>query len=539
MDDSKRRIQDFTELAQFELDPASVRLLPLAYCQRNSVVVLGQVDRTSAAPVTVGTLNPHDDVLLRSLSALWQRPVRAVALNAYEIRRALEVGYPTPGEDRRRAARHQLALDGRPAGIDAEPAALVDDLLRQALRLGATDIHLECYRDDVDARLRIDGVLHQLQTPISPDSLQGVLNRLKILSGLDITERRIPQDGRFRVLVTEPDASRTGRDDWDCDFRLSITPGPHGEDAVVRVLGGRVGVLPVESLGLSPATRAQLLSLLANPEGLILVTGPTGSGKTTTLYSALAHLTDGTRKVLTAEDPIEYEIPKVNQKQTSPQLALSALARAFLRQDPDVILIGEIRDTETADIAVRAAATGHVVLSTLHTSDALGAIHRLKGLGLEVDRLAEALLGVVAQRLLRRICPACAAPCPPSPLQQQRLGPLLDGLQPQRGVGCPACHGTGYRGRVGIFELVVVDLDLQDMLAEGAHIHDIRETLAARGFVSLVDDALDKVRQGITSLDEVVRVLPYRTLSSMVSRRRAPDRAPAGPGAPAGSGEGA
>ncbi|MEL6347444.1 MAG: GspE/PulE family protein [Myxococcota bacterium] len=534
------RIRKFAELSQFELDAESVQMLPLAFCKRNSVVVLGRVDRGARSAITVGMLKPEDTAVVRNLTKLWRRPVTPIGLNLYEINKALAVGYgsmssggaPSTSPTKRKTstsrgktaqntphptdAQSPLVLDGRRVGPRASAIELTDDLFRQALRLGATDIHLECYRDDVDVRLRIDGVLHQLQTPISPETVSGVVNRLKVMGSLDITERRIPQDGRFRLDIVESGGNR-----WTCDFRLNAAPGLHGEDIVIRVLGGRVGVIPVSKLGMTEHIRDQLLSLLANPEGLILVTGPTGSGKTTTLYAALAHLNNGARKIITAEDPIEYELPKVNQKQVSPHMAMADLTRAFLRQDPDVLLIGEIRDVDTADVAVRAAATGHVVLSTLHTSDALGALHRMRGLGVPIERLAEALLGVVAQRLLRRVCTDCATPTPPSRRHQRRLGILLEGLNPVAGRGCRTCHQTGYKGRLGIFELLVVDLGLQDEMAEGIPLNDIREALFQRGFTSLIDDALNKVKAGDTSLDELLRVLPYRYLQSEISRREA------------------
>jgi type II secretory ATPase GspE/PulE/Tfp pilus assembly ATPase PilB-like protein len=265
---------------------------------------------------------------------------------------------------------------------------------------------------------------------------------------------------------------------------------------------------------MSKKIRDELVSLLSNPEGLILVTGPTGSGKTTTLYSAISHLNDGRRKILTAEDPIEYEIPKINQKQVGPKASLASLTRAFLRHDPDVILVGEIRDPETADVALQAASTGHIVLSTLHTSDALGSLQRLLGLGLELDRIAEAVLGVIAQRLIRRICPKCKVPRPPTEEQQQRLKSLLDGLNPMAGSGCDACHHTGYSGRLGIFELLVIDTKMRDAITDGCEVQELREQRAAAGYRTMVDDAMDRVRDGQSTLEEVLRVLPYRYLKN-------------------------
>lgn len=510
------RIENFTELAQFTLDPVSIRMLPKAFCLRHWVVVLDTVKADSTDPITVGMLNPEDRGLLRDLKARWRRELRPVALNLYEVTRALEIGFGGGLGNLERSdgvSMPRIILDGRTVSPHATVVQLTEDVLRQAMRLHATDIHIERYRSDVDVRLRIDGVLRQLQSHINPDNVQGVINRIKVLSGMDITERMAPQDGRFRMALLDPDGG-----DFECDYRVSSVPGLSGEDIVIRVLGGRVGVMPVEALGMPTLLQEQLLALLSNPEGLILVTGPTGSGKTTTLYSALAHLNDGTRKILTAENPVEYELAKINQKQTSPNITMADLARAFLRQDPDVILVGEIRDKETADVAIRAAATGHVVLSTLHTADALGAIHRLRGLGLEADQIAESLLGVVAQRLIRRICAECVGPAEISEVHRKRLGSLLEGISPKAGAGCRVCSFSGYRGRVGIFELLLVGMDMKDEIAEGAHIHDLREAIADDGFYSLVDDAIDKVRQGVSTLDEVLRVLPYRYLKSTMDR---------------------
>jgi type II secretory ATPase GspE/PulE/Tfp pilus assembly ATPase PilB-like protein len=514
------RIENFTELAQFTLDPVSIRMLPRAFCQRHWVVVLGKVVSGATEPITIGMLNPEDRGLLKDLSLRWSRTIRPVALNLYEVTRALEIGYGGGlGQQQPRpdgVSIPRLVLDARLVSPHATAVQLTEDVLRQAMRLQATDIHIEIYRSDVDVRLRIDGVLRQLQSHISPDNVQGVINRIKVLSGMDITERMITQDGRFRLALVDQKGA-----EFECDFRVSSVPGPTGEDIVIRVLGGQVGVMSVEELGMTSAQRDQLLALLANPEGLILVTGPTGSGKTTTLYSTLAHLNDGSRKILTAENPVEYELAKINQKQTGPNISMADLARAFLRQDPDVILVGEIRDKETADVAIRAAATGHVVLSTLHTADSLGAIHRLRGLSLEADQIAESLLGVVAQRLIRRICPGCIGPDEITELHRRRLGSLLEGIEPKKGAGCRACSNTGYRGRIGIFELLVIGVDMQDEIAEGMHIHELRERLAGEGFYSLVDDALDKVRAGTSTLDELLRVLPYRYLKSAVDRAEA------------------
>jgi type II secretory ATPase GspE/PulE/Tfp pilus assembly ATPase PilB-like protein len=291
-----------------------------------------------------------------------------------------------------------------------------------------------------------------------------------------------------------------------------MLPGLVGEDAVLRILDTGSGLVPIGKLGMPAGPAAHLRRLIANPEGLLLVTGPTGSGKTTTLYASLLEVQCSTRKVITAEDPIEYFIPKLNQKQTSAQVSMADLARAFLRQDPDVILIGEIRDEETASAAAKAATTGHLVLSTLHTNDALGVVPRLRGLGLSNDILADALVGSLNQRLIRRICQDCKRPAKNAQQHQQFFGQLLEDFDLLEGAGCSTCFGSGYRGRVGLFEFLLFDEDLQDLISSGKPVAEIRRTLKEKKHRTLIHDGLDKVRQGITSLDEFLRVVPLRSV---------------------------
>jgi type II secretory ATPase GspE/PulE/Tfp pilus assembly ATPase PilB-like protein len=285
-----------------------------------------------------------------------------------------------------------------------------------------------------------------------------------------------------------------------------------GEDAVLRILDTGTGLVPIGQLGMPPGPAAHLRRLIASPEGLLLVTGPTGSGKTTTLYASLLEVQCGTRKVITAEDPIEYFIPKLNQKQTSAHVSMADLARAFLRQDPDVILIGEIRDEETALAAAKAATTGHLVLSTLHTNDALGVVPRLRGLGLSNDILADALVGSLNQRLIRRICLDCKRPAKVRKEHHQLFGNQLDSFELVDGAGCATCFGSGYRGRVGLFEFLLFDEDLQDLISSGKPVAAIRQALKDRKHHTLIHDGLDKVRLGITSLEEFLRVVPLRTV---------------------------
>ncbi|PTL85953.1 type II/IV secretion system protein [Vitiosangium sp. GDMCC 1.1324] len=495
--------ESFSELAQYSLDRNSIRRLPEPFCRRNMVVVLGKVDaKAPDAPVSIGMLHPEDSSLRLEIADYLQRPIQAVKLNRYEIDKALEAGFGVGAQ-----TKADLVIRKRPhSHREPTPVELVDDLLAGALERKASDIHIESYLEDVDLRYRIDGILHQSHTDMDPESVQEVVSRLKVLAGLDITERRRPQDGRIRAVIAR------GEEQKVLDFRVSVTPSPGGEDVVIRVLDSSVGLVPVSKLGMNPAMERLFLQLLSNPEGLILVTGPTGSGKTTTLYGALAQLNDGRKKIITAEDPIEYYVPKVNQKEVTPQLSHAALLRALLRQDPNVMLVGEIRDLETGSMALNAAATGHVVLGTLHTADSVGAVGRLRGLELESTDIADSLLAVLAQRLVRRNCEKCMAPTEPTPEQRELLGPLLDGIQFQAGRGCEECRHTGYRGRIGIYELLVVDSAMQDLIASGAHGVQLRRHAREHGFRTLVEDALDKIAAGHTTLAELLRVVPYRQL---------------------------
>jgi type II secretory ATPase GspE/PulE/Tfp pilus assembly ATPase PilB-like protein len=506
----------FSELAQYTLDRPSIRRLPEPFCRRNMVVVLGKVDaKAPHAPVTIGMLNPEDPSLRSELADYLQRPIEAVQLNRYEIEKALEAGFGVGAQ-----TKADLVIRRRPASNrPPTPVELVDDILASAVERKASDIHIESYAEDVDLRYRIDGILHQAHTEMSPESVQEVVSRIKVLAGMDITEHRRPQDGRIRAVIVRGDEQKV------IDYRVSVAPSPGGEDVVIRVLDSSVGLVPVSKLGMNPTMERLLLQLLSNPEGLILVTGPTGSGKTTTLYGALAQLNDGRKKIITAEDPIEYFVPKVNQKEVTPQMSHAVLLRALLRQDPNVMLVGEIRDLETGNMALDAAATGHVVLGTLHTADAVGAVGRLRGLELESSNIADSLLAVLAQRLVRRICAKCTAPTEPTPEQRELLGPLLDGIQLQAGRGCEECRHTGYRGRVGIYELLMVDSEMQDLIASGTHGVQLRRHARAHGFRTLVEDALDKIGAGQTTLTELLRVVPYRQIiNTRGDRQQTPDR---------------
>ena len=496
----------FAELSQYDIDPAAIRRLARDFCVHHQVVILGSVPEDADGVVHLGMLHPENVHLRTMVGRRLQRPVKAVRLNDYEISRAISQGFDGPRSTGGTGGT-LLTLGAPRAKPGSSPTELLDDLLNRSIRLGASDIHIECYADDVDVRVRVDGVFARP----SPIWIQQHRSGGEPREGPErprITERRAPQDGRFRVRLEE----RRGETPVPIDLRVSTAPGLSGEDVVMRVLRTAGGALTLEQLGLDPERCGIVESLLANPEGLILVTGPTGSGKTTTLYSMLDTVRDGTKKVLTAEDPIEVVLEKVSQKQVTPMAGMAELARAFLRQDPDIMMIGEIRDADTATTAMRGAGTGHLVLSTQHTPDAWGCVQRLEGLGIDEAVVAEVALGVVAQRLARRLCPMCSEPAEPHPAASTLWCPA--GRIPLRGARGCRCNDSGYRGRVGLFEVLVFDERLQDDILSGRGGHDVRDDLRRRGHINLVQDGLRRLRSGDTSLDELTRVLPFRAIEA-------------------------
>ncbi|MET0402196.1 MAG: GspE/PulE family protein [Cystobacter sp.] len=494
--------EPFSELSQYPLDRSSIRLLPEPFCRRQWVVVLGKVQPDQPdAPITLGMVHPKTEHIIQLVGDLLERPIKPVRLNQYEVESALHTGY---GYGLREPGRHIIRPEPL-SGTQPTAVEMVDHILNLAVDRRASDIHIESYPQDVDIRLRIDGILHQTYTDINPETIPEVVGRIKVLAGLDITERRSPQDGRIRVVITRDEETHK-----TIDYRVSVVPSPRGEDVVIRVLDSEAGLLPVTRLGMSEEIQHTFLQLLSNPEGLVLVTGPTGSGKTTTLYSALSQLNDGRKKIITAEDPIEYIVPKINQKQVSEKMSYATLLRALLRQDPNVMLVGEIRDMETGSTALNAARTGHLVLGTLHTADAVGTIGRLRGLELDDTDIADALLAVMAQRLARRVCVECTEEVSPTEEQKALLGSLLKGLRPRRGRGCPHCRHTGYRGRIGVHELLLVEPGLQDLIVQGAHNAQLRAYARRHGFKTMVEDAMEKIAAGLTTLDELSRMIPYR-----------------------------
>ncbi len=384
---------------------------------------------------------------------------------------------------------------------------LINQVLYQAVEQKASDIHIENLQKKVRVRLRIDGLLQEFQTPINKENINQVISVLKIDSGLDITEHRRPQDGVFTKFI---------RQHRQIDFRISVHCTPFGGDAVLRVLDCSSNLVPLKGLGFPPEIQREYLRVVSNPQGLVLITGPTGSGKSTTLYSTLSHLNTPERKIVTAEDPIEYQMDGICQYQVNESIgnSFAEYGRRFLRKDPDIILVGEIRDPQTAEACVKAAMTGHLVFSTLHTNDSVGVVSRLCDLGIELNSIAHVLLAVVSQRLVRRVCPHCTERYNP---EQGRVDEVYEGRKsrPQsflHGKGCERCHGVGYAGRVGLYELWRMTTEMRNLIMSGGNEMEMRQQAIRAGLKPLMEDALQKVAKGITTVEELIRVVPMDQL---------------------------
>lgn len=397
------------------------------------------------------------------------------------------------------AGREASELDAK--GVDAPVIQLLNLIMRKAIQMGASDIHIEPGTPEGVVRFRLDGMLHdQLKVPANLHS--ALISRLKILGRMDIAEKRLPQDGSVRVKLENREA----------DLRLSTIPLRAGEKAVIRILDAASGNFELESIGFSRKDYRSIESLINRHMGMIIMTGPTGSGKTTTLYSMLNRIKKRTINIVTVEDPIEYNYPGLNQMQVHSEIDLTFARglRAILRQDPDVILVGEIRDAETAEIACRAALTGHLVFSTLHTNDAPSSITRLIDIGVPPYLVASVLIGIIGQRLVRRNCPHCAVDFTPDAesLTALSLSPaVVEGGHFRAGLGCPKCHDLGYKGRMGVFEVLEMNARLRDLVMRGASEEDLRLAAQESGMRNILEDGLDKARAGQTTLEELGRVL--------------------------------
>ncbi|WP_225206573.1 GspE/PulE family protein [Novosphingobium huizhouense] len=451
----------------------------------------------------VAMANPLDDEAVAGIGFAAGCPVLRTIARGGDIDAAIDRLYRTETEEGVEDEVDEADLEHlKDLVSDAPVIRAVNRLIADAVDAKASDIHLEPTDDRLAVRFRIDGVLREMSP--KPAAMRApIVSRIKVMANLNIAERRLPQDGRLRLTVRG----------HEIDLRVATAPSIHGESVVMRILDKSNLALDPKTLGFDADLEAQFLDALSQPHGIMLVTGPTGSGKTTTLYAALAHLNSHERKLTTIEDPIEYRLPGVVQSQVNPTIGytFSSALRSFLRQDPDVMMVGEIRDTETAQIAVQAALTGHMILSTLHTNTAAGAVTRLLDMGVEPFLLSSVLTGVLAQRLVRRLCPHCREPFKADKSVLARLGVAKgdgeDGWRTfYRPVGCPECRNSGYSGRMAVFEFIRIDADLSQLILHRADTRKIAQAAAKAGFGTLRSDGVDKARRGLTTLEEVLRV---------------------------------
>jgi general secretion pathway protein E len=449
---------------------------------------------------------PTDAEAVRAVELALRRPVALTVATADDIDAALantlETEKPGAAAPAETAAAEDNLDDLRDLARGAPVVRAIDELLRIAVEQRATDLHIEPFGKTLQVRIRVDGLLRNIPSP--PMSMaKGILSRLKIMAGLNITERRMPQDGRARIVVGGA----------EIDLRIATMPTMHGESGVVRLLRKGAGVVALDKLGLAAREEAILRRTLQAPFGMIIVTGPTGSGKTTTLAAALAEINEPSRKILTIEDPVEYQIPGINQTQIHPAIGLTfaAALRSFLRQDPDVIMVGEMRDSETAHIGVHAALTGHLVLTTLHTNTAAGAVTRLIDMGVESFLLASCIRALVGQRLVRILCDGCKQPhrlCAADIAQDERYGALqlAAGDTVFRPKGCEWCGFSGFRGRQGVFEVIEVTPAVRRAIGPKTDATELEAVARREGMITMAQDGVAKCRSGMTTVDEIFRV---------------------------------
>ncbi len=495
------------DLTEIKPDPELIQLLPAQVASRYHVVPVSLEGRC----LTVATIDPTDIFTLDDIRFITGCEVSAVVASEVAIKRAIDRFYDNADSlaEMMRKVEAELEIvdeqeeDGEPTGFEgAEEAPVVkfvNTLLADAVKRGASDIHIEPYEKTLRVRFRIDGQLYEMMAP--PFRLRSaIISRLKIMADLDIAERRRPQDGRIKIRVL----GRT------IDLRVSSCPTIFGEKIVMRILDRSNLSLDLGKLGFQPKALSNFISAIDRPYGIVLVTGPTGSGKTTTLYSALSRINKPETNVMTCEDPVEYNINGINQVNVNEEVGLTfaAALRSFLRQDPNIVMVGEIRDFETASIAVKAALTGHLVLSTIHTNDAPSTLSRLVDMGVEPFLLGSAVNLIMAQRLIRKVCQKCAEPITLDPEVQASLG--LDDVAVKettfvRGRGCYECSNTGYRGRIGVYEVMPVTPVIRELILKRANATEIRREAMREGMMSLRMDALIKLQEGITTAEEVLK----------------------------------
>ena len=497
-------------LAHFEVDPSVIKLVPAEIAQKHMVIPINRKGNV----LTVAMADPSNIFAVDDIKFLSGFKVEPVVAAETSIKNAINKHYDSAGvvqdimknfDDRDVSAVADIEEgvdvgDLQKATEDAPVVKLVNLILTDAIKKGASDIHIEPYEKSFRVRYRIDGVLYDVMQP--PMKMKAAItSRVKIMSQLDIAERRLPQDGRIKIRMGHK----------EIDFRVSTLPTLFGEKVVLRLLDKSNLQLDLSSLGFEPKALADVEKSILAPFGMILVTGPTGSGKTTTLYSALHRLNSNETNIMTAEDPVEYNLPGVNQVQTKPEIGLNfaAALRSFLRQDPDIIMVGEIRDYETAEISIKAALTGHLVLSTLHTNDAPSTVSRLINMGVEPFLVAASTNMILAQRLARKVCAACKEEInvPPQALVDVGLSPQdAKGVTCYQGKGCMECNDTGYKGRLALYEVMVITDDIKDAVLQGASATELKELARKGGMKTLREAGLQKIREGLTTIPEVMRV---------------------------------
>ena len=496
---------DFVDLSEHPIDPVMATLLPDQLARRYRAIPIGERD----GKLLVAMSDPANVYALDDIRAITNRDVQPVVATASDVEQAIDK-FAGMGEQVVALASEASSLleaeegaeDLEAAVEDAPIVKLVQAIMTQAVADRASDVHIEPHEKDVRIRYRVDGVLHEVMR--SPKNIQGgLISRLKVMADLNIAEKRVPQDGRMSLKVG-------GK---VLDLRLAALPTVFGEKVVIRILDKSQALLQLSDLGFHEEAFKRYEQSFRKPYGAILVTGPTGSGKSTTLYATLNIVNSPDRNIITVEDPVEYRLPGVNQMQVNPKagLTFASALRAILRADPDIVLIGEIRDRETAMIAVEAALTGHLVLATLHTNDAAAAITRLTEMEVETFLVASAIDCVVAQRLARLLCERCREPFTPEPKELLEAGlpewHLKEVKELYRPVGCGACSNTGYRGRTGLYEVMPISEEIERLTVERASSDQIRAVAIEQGMLTLRDDGLEKCIRGITSLEEIARVV--------------------------------
>jgi type IV pilus assembly protein PilB len=504
-------------LDQTEIDVDVLPLIPLNTIRRFHIMPIRQVNNM----LTIAMSDPTKAFDLKEIKLLTGLDIEPLLASENAIAKAIETHYET-----NHAVELRRFMDGLGVGAEASleiveeeekgdvtklesdaklppVVQIVNHIFTEAIAKGASDIHIEPYEDRARVRYRIDGILYEALT-LPLKYKDGVISRVKVLTKMDIAEKRLPQDGRIKIQM-----KLSGRMK-NIDIRVSTTPTIFGEKVVMRLLDREGLMLDMAKLGFEPESLRKFEEAIFKPWGMILVTGPTGSGKTNTLYSAIGRINSPETNIMTVEDPVEFNIGGINQVQVheSIDLTFSSILRSFLRQDPNIILVGEIRDNETADIAVKASLTGHLVLSTLHTNDAPSTIIRLIDMGIDAYLVATSVILIAAQRLVRRICPACKEPISIPPKALLNVGFSEEEaatLKIYKGKGCPKCNNTGYKGRVALFEVMQVSPTIRDMILSGASVADIRKQSVDEGMQTLRQSGLSKIRNGVTTIEEVIR----------------------------------